>query len=408
MKKIWCWFVTGLLLLSPTLVASANYHPRIITVNGGWQLGASYYNSFGSNSFFTQACENPTTIQGIPAWGGTSYIRLGDFNGNGSLDIASPHAGWVLIKTTDQSTIYLDGTWCLQHLAPTPVANNWGTAAYTWVGDFNGDRKDDIASAAGGSVFMKLSNGGSGFTGFTSSTWAVPNIPIPYAPWTGALWGGSDYTWVGDFDGDNKDDIASAVGSSVRVHLSRGNRFESYTWNVTNPWAVSAWTRVGDFNGDNKDDIASADGGTVYMNLSTGSGFDSRTWPVTGGWGGAGYTWVADFDRNGRADFASADAAAGVVHMKLSTGTQFNCVDWQAPNLPDSSKWGGSQYTWVMDYDSDGYKDIVTAYNSFTLVTRRNTDGTNFEPASWDFFGWWGPAENTWALNYSRFSFLSP
>jgi hypothetical protein len=144
------------------------------------------------------------------------------------------------------------------------------------------------------------------------------------------------------------------------------------------------------------------------MNLSTGAGFNSQTWSVTGGWGGAGYTWVADFDRNGRADFASADAAAGVVHMKLSNGSQFVSVDWQAPNLPESSMWGGSQYTWVMDYDSDGYKDIVTAYNSSTLVTRRNLLGNNFAPASWNYFGWWGPAQNTWALDHSRFSALGP
>src|SRR6476660_4390376 len=112
MKKVWCWLVTGLLLLSPTLTAYADSNPRIITLAGEFQAGTSYYTDFGSNVFLTQTCENPTQIQGIPAWGGTSYIRLGDFNGNGRLDIASPNGPWVLIKTTDPDGIFPDGTRC--------------------------------------------------------------------------------------------------------------------------------------------------------------------------------------------------------------------------------------------------------------------------------------------------------
>src|SRR5688572_4044887 len=403
MKKVWCCLFTGVLLL-PTLTAYGDVNPRIITLDGANQLGTTYDNEFGNNSFSTQVCENPTQVQGIQAWGGTSYIRLGDFNGNGRLDIASPHGSWVLIKVTEPEPFFpFTFSSCLKHLGPAPVSNEWGGAQYTWVGDFNGDRKDDIASGSGGVVYMKLSNPGSGFTGFDSKTWSITTVTIPEAPWTGPLWGGSDYTWVGDFNGDGKDDIASAIGSSVRVHLSDGTKFSNHTWTVNNPWAIAGWNRVGDFNGDDKADIASAVGGTVYMKLSTGSGFISQTWPVTGGWGGVGYTWVADFNRDGRSDFASANAAAGVVHMKLSHGTGFDSVNW-----PVSSEWGGPQYTWVMDYDSDGYKDIVSAFNGWTIVTKRNVAGTGFSGASYNYFGWWGPAENTWALDYSRYSFLNP
>src|SRR3712207_3931406 len=141
MKKIWCCLVSGLLLLSPTLTAYADVNPRIITVSGGSQAGTGYYTDFGSNTFLTNTCENPTQ-----AWGGTTYIRLGDFNGNGRLDIASPNGPSVLIKTTDPDMFPFDYSYCLQHLGATGVSNEWGAAEYTWVGDFNGDRKDDIAS----------------------------------------------------------------------------------------------------------------------------------------------------------------------------------------------------------------------------------------------------------------------
>lgn len=398
MKKISCLLLAGVFLLSPTFTAYGGNNPRIITLDGEFQLGTTYNTDFGNNLFSTDVCENPTQIQGIQAWGGTSYIRLGDFNGNGRLDIASPHGPWVLVKTTDPENIFPFVSSCLRHRPPAAVANLWGGAQFTWVGDFNGDGKDDIASASGSSVYMKISNPGSGnFTGFTSQTWFLTTTPplLPQVP----LWGSSEYTWVGDFNGDNKDDIASAVGGSIRVHLSTGSSFSSQTWNVVNEWAIGAWTRVGDFNGDGRDDIASANGGTVYMKRSTGSGFISERWNVANTWGAAAYAWVADFNRDGRADFASANA--GVIHMKLSQGTHFSSVDW-----PVTNQWGGPQYTWVMDYDSDGYKDIVSAYNSFTIVTKRNVSGTGFDSASWNYFGWWGLAENTWALDYSRFSFL--
>lgn len=397
MKKISCSLLAGVLLLAPTFAALGIDHPRIITLDDADQLGTAYNNDFGNNVFSTQVCENPSQIQGIAAWGGTNYIRLGDFNGNGRLDIASPHGSWMLIKTTDPGHI-IPYSNCLHHRPPVAVTNLWGTPQYTWVGDFNGDRKDDIASASGSSVYMKISNPGSHeFAGFTSQTWFLTTTP-PLAPQV-PLWGSSDYTWIGDFNGDNKDDIASAVGGSVRVHLSTGSSFTSQTWNVTNNWSIPGWNRVGDFNGDGKDDIASANGGTVNLKLSTGSGFISTSWSVANTWGSASYTWVADFNRDGRSDFASADA--GNVRMKLSQGTSFTSVDWAVTN-----EWGGPQYTWVMDFDSDGYKDIVSAFNGWTIVTKKNVSGTGFSSASWNYFGWWGPAENTWALDYSRFSFL--
>lgn len=399
MKKIRCWLLSGL-LLSPTLTANADNNPRIITVDGGFQAGTNYDDDFGNDGFFTSTCENPTQVQGIQAWGGISYIRLGDFNGNGRLDIASPHGPWVLVKTTDPE-FFNDFTNCLRHLSPAPVTNEWGGANYTWVGDFNGDRRDDIASASGQLVYMKISTG----SGFASQRWGL-NFPLVMTV-PNPLWGGSDYTWVADFNGDNKDDIASAVGGSVRVHLSTGSGssgFASQVWGVTNEWASGAWTRIGDFNGDGKDDIASANGASVYMKLSSGSGFISQTWSVANTWGAASYTWVADFNRDGRSDIASANGAAGVVHMKLSQGTHFSSVDWPVT----INNWGGAQYTWMMDYDSDGYKDIVTAYNPSTLVTQRNNSGTGFSSASYNYFGWWGPGQNTWALDHSRFSFLGP
>jgi len=68
MKKIACWLIAGVLLLAPVFAAYADSNPRIITVDGGSQLGTAYYTDFGSDTFLTQGCENPTQVGGIPAW----------------------------------------------------------------------------------------------------------------------------------------------------------------------------------------------------------------------------------------------------------------------------------------------------------------------------------------------------
>ena len=145
------------------------------------------------------------------------------------------------------------------------VAGNLGLPGYTWVADFNGDGKSDIASASatGNKVYMALSIG----SDFDNKTWHVPL----------GQWGLADYTWVGDFNGDGKSDIASADGNNVYMHLSTGSRFDNQSWEVAGNLSMLGYTWVGDFNGDGKSDIASAKKGNVYMALSTGSNFDNQT-----------------------------------------------------------------------------------------------------------------------------------
>src|SRR4051812_27253698 len=77
---------------------------------------------------------------------------------------------------------------------------HWGSADRTWKGNFAGSPRADIASAAGGKVYLNASDG----TGFISTTWTVDD-----------KWGKPSVTWVADFNGDHKADIASANGLNV-------------------------------------------------------------------------------------------------------------------------------------------------------------------------------------------------
>ncbi|MCB1034610.1 MAG: VCBS repeat-containing protein, partial [Acidobacteria bacterium] len=95
--------------------------------------------------------------------------------------------------------------------------------------------------------------------GMSSPTWLAANA-----------WGGSDYTWADDFNGDGRTDLASAQSGNIRMKLATGSGFVSTTWPVVNLWGGGNYTRVADFNGDGLPDIASPSGGNVYMKLSTG------------------------------------------------------------------------------------------------------------------------------------------
>jgi hypothetical protein len=248
------------------------------------------------------------------------------------------------------------------------VASLWGPSGFYWTGDFNGDGKTDIASALNGNVYMKLSTG----SGFTSQTWPVA-----------ATWNSAPYTWTGDFNGDGKTDIASAEGANVYMKLSTGSGFTSQTWPVTANWGSTGYYWVGDFNGDGRSDIASAVGTNVYMKLSTGTGFTSQTWTVANAWGSAGFTWVGDFNGDGLADIATA--IGGNVHLKLSTGTGFTSVTWPVADL-----WGCTECTFVGDFNGDGLTDIASASGGNVYV--KLSTGTGFVSETWPVSNVWGPS----------------
>ncbi|WP_436516354.1 FG-GAP repeat domain-containing protein [Ekhidna sp. To15] len=301
-------------------------------------------------------------------WGSAGYTWPGDYDGNGMTDIASAISGtiYVYLSTGDDFEM---NAWT--------VPNQWGSSDYSWTGDFNGDGKTDIASANAGDIYMHLSTG----LNFSSDTWTVPN-----------QWGGSGYSWVGDFNGDGKTDIASANSGDIYVHLSTGTGFTNDTWTVPNQWGSSDYTWVGDFNGDGKTDIASANAGDIYVHLSTGSGFNSSTWTVHGSWGSSGYTWASDFNADGKTDIASANG--GNIYMNLSTGSSFTSETWVVP-----ASWGSSDYTWAVDFNADGASGIASA-NAGNVYMNLST-GTGFSSETWSVAGNWGSASYTWPGDFN-------
>ena len=146
----------------------------------------------------------------------------------------------------------------------------------------------------------------------------------PY--WTGA--GNSGKWYIGDFNGDGKDDIFRYVAgkSGAEVFLSTGENFTSAgSW--TSAGNSGKWY-IGDFNGDGRSEVFRNQLGRngVDVLLSTGSSLSSlESWCRVNK--GDQDWFLGDFNGDGKTDiFRYKNKVAGA-HMFLSNGSQFFSSD---------------------------------------------------------------------------------
>jgi V8-like Glu-specific endopeptidase len=253
---------------------------------------------------------------------GTEIPLSGDFNGDGKADVVTFTRG----SNADVYVALSDGT---KFNGDSLMWNDFFAANTETpaVGDFNGDGKDDIATftlGTTGDVYVALSDG----TKFGASTL-----------WHGDFGFGAEQPYVGDFNGDGKDDIAvftRGSGGDVYVALSDGTKFvgngvkwhDNFAFNNELP-------AIGDFNGDGKDDIATFTLGSasdVFVALSDGTKFvgNSVKWHDHFAIDGE-LPAVGDFDGDGKADIVTfTRGTAADVFVSLSDGTKFtgNSVKW--------------------------------------------------------------------------------
>ena len=235
---------------------------------------------------------------------GASFVALGDFNGDGIIDIASTG------HDSNSITIFLgkgDGT-----LNPAQNYPAGSAPVGLTLGDFNGDGITDAATANnGGDVTVMLGNGDGTFG---------PPAHVP----ADSLGGGPYSVVAADFNGDGNTDLAVGtfdVTTDIRavvILLGHGDG----TFSANSPMDTGGLSYVdvasGDFNGDGIPDLAASTGnGAISLFLGSGTGsfqmvnfgtsdFVQQFIPVLA---------VADFNEDGITDVAVAQGGGVIVYL---------------------------------------------------------------------------------------------
>ncbi len=280
----------------------------------------------------------PTTAQFV----GT--LAAGDFNGDGKLDLAFPDPPHNLLHT-----LLGNGNGTFDEVSTTPVGGN---ASGTVTGDFNGDGKLDLAvvNKAGGNVAILLGRGDGTF--LRRSTVMVGSQPNSVA--------------VGDFNGDGRLDLAVVNSGSNAVSILLGNGNGTFSLKSSPSTGASPYGVVAsDFNGDGRVDLAITNTcgnapscnppafGSVTVLLGLGDGtFTSSSVVLTGYTNPRGIA-AGDFNGDGKVDLVVTGVSESDGLVLRGNGKGQFASPVSAPHAATG------EYVVTGDFNQDGRLDFA-------------------------------------------------
>ncbi|WP_062295123.1 FG-GAP-like repeat-containing protein [Nostoc piscinale] len=278
--------------------------------SGSFNFASAQYYSVGSGSSYSYS---------------PSDVAVGDFNGDGYLDLATANdnSPTVSVLLNNKSGGF----------SPAITFNVGTYFDDVRVGDFNNDGKDDIAAGGRSITSVLLGNGSGSFSSYSI---------IDVGSYLGMYDDSEDVTF-GDFNNDNILDLVTPNGDANTISVYLGN--SSGSFGIPTTYAVGHYpdaVAVGDFNGDGIQDLVSVnyDDNTVSVLLGNGSGsfLNATTFAVGSG---PYYVKVGDFNNDGKDDIYTENDN-GISVLLNNTIFQGNLTN---PNKDDIFQIGGSKST---------------------------------------------------------------
>lgn len=310
------------------------------------------------------------------AFTGRNFLRChpGDFNGDGKSDLLVHNANGIMIYRSNGSQLDLVFS-CVDR-----VPGSWQFQANDqfFVGDFNGDGKDEVVvynSTDWAMEYLGLlaDDGNNGLKLIARYDDAMPGWQFQR----------NDRFLVADFSGGGKKDLYVFNGSNwaipyVGLLASSGTGFnlvKRYDANLPG-WQMRPGDQhfVGDFSGEGKEDLWVFNGSNwsiPYLGLLRSQGgslaMQKRYDANLPGWqmrAGDRY-YVADFNGDGKKDlyvFNGTNWSIAYLGMLASDGTQLSMVRRYDGNAPGWQMRRNDRH-WVGDMKGDGKQDLFV-YNA--------------------------------------------
>ena len=336
---------------------------------------------------------------------GSIKAYIGDFDGDGKADVlvgastgtTTPNLLWLGVSNRGEKTG--DKYFGQKYSTAIGIILQGGSLGYrTHIADFNGDGRSDalvVNSTNWNAIFYGGPLGGLG---------GVPKVVMSGE--TLYALDGSIGSYIGDFNGDGMADVlrghsdttknkiwyGTATGFSSGDTVLNGHYLQG-TFTLT-----SVQTYIGDFNGDGKDDVLVGvcpySGPELWYGTGAGAGTGEAGFKKYGAITAMGYlcasggettkSYIADFDRDGRADVLRSDSLGtftGVSNeIYYGRGEGFSAFTLVLANKRLQNA-VGTVITEARDFNGDGKADL------FVIDT---TTG------------------NTWGLSYPYISLNSP
>lgn len=328
--------------------------------DGSGLYGDTTFGYFDPQSIMLYSCGAPKDLSGLDRRGfermyglrSGNESRLLDFNGDRRADLMchDPVTGerWTsLANTSGQYT-----------------SNDW----YTWTafcgvngklyrGDFNGDGRADL-------LCHELTTGTKRIT-FADTAGRFGGSPVAMNnSWCN---GDSQTLHLGDFNGDGREDLLChdvTSGNKWIDYADTAGIFGGTDWNLTNGWCNHGTGRlfVGDFNGDNRDDMLCRDQVTAHVSIDyadTNGRFAATDWSLETQWctEASGRFMLGDFNGDGRQDWLCHDEVLGYKRFDYAdTAGAFSGTDWHI-----ESNWCGDPTSrlHIGDVNADGRDDLL-------------------------------------------------